>query len=77
MSLKVCVADGSGREELKKWASPSPAVLWMVNVGERKPRKKTFKSFLLVIDSLIPIYPIHDLYLNSDFIIGSISSSFI
>ena len=45
MSLKVCVADGSGREELKKWPSSSPAALSMVKVGERKPRKKKKKGF--------------------------------
>ena len=28
---------GSGSEELKKCPSPSPKVLWFVNVCERKP----------------------------------------
>ena len=36
----VCEVGGSGKEELKKRPSLSPAVLWVVNVRERKPRKK-------------------------------------
>ena len=45
---------GSGREELKKYPVRFPAVLWIVNVSERKPKKKRimigFFSFVLVID---------------------------
>ena len=36
--LNVCAAGGSDREELKKLPPPSPAVLWIVNICERKPR---------------------------------------
>ena len=36
--LRVCEAGGSGREELKKYPPPSPAVLLFTNVCERKPR---------------------------------------
>ena len=32
--------NGSGIEELKKEPFPSPAILWIVNVRERKPREK-------------------------------------
>ena len=35
--MSVCEAGGSGREELKK-PPPSSAVLWIVNVCERKPK---------------------------------------
>ena len=33
-------AGGSGREELNRYPLPSPAVLWIVNARERKPREK-------------------------------------
>ena len=36
--LSVCKAGGSGSEELKKWPPPFIAVLWFINVHERKPR---------------------------------------
>ena len=36
--LSVCEAGGSGSEELKKCPPTSPAVLWLVNVSEKKPR---------------------------------------
>ena len=36
--MSNCEAGGSGSEELKKCPPPSPAVLWFVNVCERKPR---------------------------------------
>ena len=38
--LSVCEASGSGRVDLKKQLTPSHAVLWIVNVRERKPRYK-------------------------------------
>ena len=38
--LIVCKAGGSGSEELKEFPRPCPAVLWFVNVRERKPRQK-------------------------------------
>ena len=37
-SLSVCEAGESASEELKKCPPPSPAVLWFINVQERKPR---------------------------------------
>ena len=33
----------SGSEELKKWPPSSPAVLWIVNLRQRKPRQKKKK----------------------------------
>ena len=36
----MCEAGGSGNEELKKCPPPSLAVLWFVNVCERKPNRK-------------------------------------
>ena len=42
---------GSGSEELKKCPPPSPAVLWFVNVRERKPRQKKKCSSLSYISS--------------------------
>ena len=38
--LSVCEAGGSGREELNRFPPPSPAVLWIMNVHETKPRQK-------------------------------------
>ena len=38
LMLSVCEAGGSGSEELKKKSPLSPAVLWIVSVGEKKPR---------------------------------------
>ena len=35
LCLSVCEAGGSGSEELKKCPTPSPAVLWLVNVRDR------------------------------------------
>lgn len=32
---------GSGRDELKRQPPPSPAVLWIMNIRERKHREKT------------------------------------
>ena len=37
-------AGGSGREELKKWPPPSPAVLWFVNGREENPDRKKVKG---------------------------------
>ena len=39
--MSVCLrSEWNGREELKKCTPPYPAVLWIVNVRERKPKKK-------------------------------------
>ena len=35
---RILKDNDSGREELKRYPPPSPAVLWIVNVRERKPR---------------------------------------
>ena len=35
---------GNGSEELKNYPPPFPAVLWFVNVHERKPRQKKKKK---------------------------------
>ena len=42
---------GSGSEGLKKCPSPSPAVLWLMNFYERKPRykKQTKKEKIRII----------------------------
>ena len=44
LCLSVCEAGGSGREELNRYTPPSPAVLWIVDVCERKPRKTKKKK---------------------------------
>ena len=36
---------GSGSEELNKYPSPFPAVLWFVNVHEKKSWQKKKKKF--------------------------------
>ena len=48
MSNTVCEAGQSGREELKI-TSPSLAVLWNVNISERKTRYKTIIKIILKI----------------------------
>ena len=40
----VCEGGGSGREELNRYPPLSPAVLWIVNVCERKLIKKQNKK---------------------------------
>ena len=43
--MSICEVGGRGSEKLKKCLPPSPAVLWFVNVCERKPdRKKNYQQ---------------------------------
>ena len=44
LCLSACEAAGGSAEELNRYIPPSPAVFWVVNVRERKPRQK--KIFL-------------------------------
>ena len=46
---------GSGREELNRQPPPSPAVLWIVNVRERKLRKEKKMEWLNWLKILILI----------------------
>ena len=45
---------GSGNEELKKCPPPSSAVLWFVNVRDRKPRQNNKKHLILHVSNLLP-----------------------
>ena len=46
---------GSGREELKRWRPPFPAVMWTVNVGKRK-NPNISKSWVIVKFTIF-VYP--------------------
>ena len=50
----MCEAVGSGREELSRYPPPSSAVLWMVNVCERKLiyKKKMISETLQLVDRI-------------------------
>ena len=48
--MSKCLWSGwNGREELKIYPPPSPAVLWIMNIRERKPRQK--KKSMYSVDS--------------------------
>ena len=51
--MSICEAGGNGSEELKKCPPPSPAVLWFVNICERKP---IYISIYIYIHIYIFIY---------------------
>ena len=55
---------GSGSEELMKCPPPSPAVLWFVNVHERKPTQKKAKKNKTKRDALMKIYGDSKIYLS-------------
>ena len=50
----VCEAGASGSEELKKCPPPSPAVMWFVNIRERKARYKK-KNLLKCVNFILNV----------------------